>query len=732
MRKLIQLLMAGCFGLLLLGNGTALGQIIIAQDDASNYGGNWGTGTNGGFGFGEWTITTGTNDGYAGAFIGNPSYGGIEGMSSTSFGLYAHPANPDGPDSGNFVNADRTFQPLEVGATLSVQWGVYWDGGGFARDKGIKLYASGADGTELVHILMGGNQNIYINGEEMFNEFGAQAMTINFEYQEDTKIRVYATGRDGTEAFDQTLTVAAGTPNAIRFYASNLAKNDGDGDLRQPYFNNFKITSPVVSTMILTNPGYRFLSSPVADATLNTLLGENNIFTQCFDGATYTGEVCVPYAEAEGNGEVTENVFFYENDDWVAADNITNAVEPGTGVIAYIYGDDMGKSISVTGTENATDVSVNLNSNAGGFTLLGNPFASSIDYDAIDNVDLTGAVYIWDPNDESGDGGTDDNNPGGRWKSYSDGAGDITGGFIAPFQGFFVETVKEPSENPTVTFGANAKTSGAVFHGKQIAEDPVFVRFQVQGNGLSTSAWLQFSETGSEIERVRGDALKLESLSGQFAQLAFSKQISPLLDIAHMPIQDGNYELPVHFTATASGSYSISASQFQIPAGLKLTFHDFEKDVAIPVDEHFTYSFNFELPQATKVADVPPLKRLLQAPMVAKSDEDAPRFAISISAGLGVSNEAPHGRPSGFALAQNYPNPFNPSTVIGYQLPQNGHVRLEVFDMLGQKVATLVDGVVAAGAHQVTFDGNGLSSGVYIYRLSAGNQVFTKKLTLIK
>jgi len=88
--------------------------------------------------------------------------------------------------------------------------------------------------------------------------------------------------------------------------------------------------------------------------------------------------------------------------------------------------------------------------------------------------------------------------------------------------------------------------------------------------------------------------------------------------------------------------------------------------------------------------------------------------------------------PNNVALLQNYPNPFNPNTVLSYQTPDKRRVSLRVFDLLGRDVITLVNEVVQAGYHQVTFDASRLSSGVYIYRLEAGNQVFTKKMTLIK
>ncbi|MFA5670773.1 MAG: T9SS type A sorting domain-containing protein [Balneolaceae bacterium] len=100
---------------------------------------------------------------------------------------------------------------------------------------------------------------------------------------------------------------------------------------------------------------------------------------------------------------------------------------------------------------------------------------------------------------------------------------------------------------------------------------------------------------------------------------------------------------------------------------------------------------------------------------------------------LPVSNELePSSQPNQITLFQNYPNPFNPSTIISYQLPVSGLVKLDVFDMLGRKVATLIDGRTPAGLHEVTFNAQGLSSGMYFYRLKANGITETKRLTIIK
>jgi hypothetical protein len=85
-----------------------------------------------------------------------------------------------------------------------------------------------------------------------------------------------------------------------------------------------------------------------------------------------------------------------------------------------------------------------------------------------------------------------------------------------------------------------------------------------------------------------------------------------------------------------------------------------------------------------------------------------------------------------YSLSQNYPNPFNPTTVIGYQLPSAGEVRLVVYDLLGREIKLLVNEKMPAGTHTVEFDGGGLSSGVYFYRLSAGSFIQSRGMILLK
>jgi len=90
------------------------------------------------------------------------------------------------------------------------------------------------------------------------------------------------------------------------------------------------------------------------------------------------------------------------------------------------------------------------------------------------------------------------------------------------------------------------------------------------------------------------------------------------------------------------------------------------------------------------------------------------------------------GIPIEYALSQNYPNPFNPTTSIRFALPESGQVQLDIYNMLGQRVMTVVNGPMSLGYHTVTFDASSLSSGLFLYRLQAGNVVLSKKMTLLK
>ena len=88
--------------------------------------------------------------------------------------------------------------------------------------------------------------------------------------------------------------------------------------------------------------------------------------------------------------------------------------------------------------------------------------------------------------------------------------------------------------------------------------------------------------------------------------------------------------------------------------------------------------------------------------------------------------------PADYALVQNYPNPFNATTTINYQLPVSNYVKLQVYNLIGEKVATLVDSKQQAGYRSVLWDASKISSGLYFYKLTAGDFTQTRRMMLVK
>ncbi len=179
--------------------------------------------------------------------------------------------------------------------------------------------------------------------------------------------------------------------------------------------------------------------------------------------------------------------------------------------------------------------------------------------------------------------------------------------------------------------------------------------------------------------------------------------------------QDANYEVfGVNDTSIITVDQTVSTNRGWVEIGNR--YLEKGKQTVVKID-------------ADKVTDGKPT--YADAVMLLLDRKKSPNVEIEV---VITSMEGPENDiPSGYKLQQNYPNPFNPTTEIGFKLPTSTKVTLEVFDILGRRVALIEDQkVFSAGSHQITFDAKALSSGLYIYRLRTGNVTMSKKMILVK
>ena len=505
--------------------------------------------------------------------------------------------------------------------------------------------------------------------------------------------------------------------------------------------------------------GYRLITTPVQGTTLQTLLADNNVFTQCFTGATSEADNC-------GTGDITENVFFFNPqsntpsaNDWEAATNITNAVQPGTGLLVYLFKDAPGggngfpTQLAVDGLV-PTSASITINSGSNALTFIGNPFNSRINLFANNKIGAGGSnvralKYVYDHNYTSGfegNGGEDQaGNTGGGWRtSNGQGAGSLSGGIVAPFQGFFIqnEAVADASPDPiTIALGDTTDTSGTLYSG---ATAPPAIQLAARINGAQVSdVWFSFSETGS-LEDNRFDASALYALDYTPYLMFHAVSGGRALDIKNLPL-DLNREISLPLKLNGwkpvddetvqayepmGGSVEmIWPTVRNIPDAWEVYLTDHETGLSFDLTDPSVTKYEFELLVDAKSSERLPYRLAVREASV--PEKFTHRFSLDITA-VPTSIDPAEELPIEIALAQNYPNPFNPTTSIRFELPESQPIALEVYDLSGRHIATLASGVHTAGFHEVSFDASGLSSGVYLYRLQTESQTFTRKFTLLK
>jgi hypothetical protein len=513
----------------------------------------------------------------------------------------------------------------------------------------------------------------------------------------------------------------------------------GSGSNRKIGLTDVEIEAIEFYTEVTGGEGWRMMSVPVSSTSYSNLL--KPLWTQgILSNANTTFG--------------TANVVTYNGTDYSAVSDLMNTIQSGEGFLVYVYEDvdfdgvaeSFPKTIGINGTEHSSDITPSLNSDPEELTILGNPFNSTISWAGLTKQNIQGTVYVYDHSYGVLDGGNsppdvEAQNRAGNYRAWNGTSGSLTDGLIAPFQGFWVQN--ETSGTPSITIPTSAKTTGGTFYKNESGNVFAFsIRAQV--DRMFNDTYFSFTKDG-KIKDDKFDALKFSPLDfGDYVSIG-SIERNNLLDINNMPIDfEGEIEIPLSIQAFESndesgtwlsknGEVTLTWNDIDnMPENWSVNLIDHQQDLIIDLKKEEAFTFYLEADQYekkhkifSKNEPIQPIREMISN----KSRNNRISLVISKSNSI-TDNQS--SLPSNFTLNQNYPNPFNPTTVISYDLPENSQVNLAVYDMMGRRVATLVNENVAAGTHQVQFDASSLSSGTYMYRLQAGGNIQTKKLTLIK
>ncbi|MEQ8524100.1 T9SS type A sorting domain-containing protein [Gracilimonas sp.] len=282
---------------------------------------------------------------------------------------------------------------------------------------------------------------------------------------------------------------------------------------------------------------------------------------------------------------------------------------------------------------------------------------------------------------------------------------------------------------------ANLRTG--IDRGEPDGSDPEDLRvlngklyFTAEGDSLGREIWMTngIPQRYAQIE----DTLRLAEFPDLGATVNFTEMDQPL-------------------TINATLNSDANAGQIGIPDSLTMasnklwTLHietasDFSAEVCLSLNQVDLTNFDSELLSVAKRENPQSDWSVLSASVTENEESICASGITSFSDFIIVERPQQNtdvsieddGQPKTFTLKNAYPNPFNPTTTIGYTIPESSSVRIIVYNLMGQKISTLINEKQSAGTHQIDFDASQLSSGIYFYRLEAGNQVRVKKMTLLK
>jgi len=472
-----------------------------------------------------------------------------------------------------------------------------------------------------------------------------------------------------------------------------------------------------IQTTLSGSQGWFMIANPISGLTFSEWL--NPIWTQGFsDASSSTGS---PNVLLWNTIDGTTN-----GSNWIEPSSANDEMMVGRGFILYAFNDDNGpaaggnsgfpKTLISSGIQPLANQNLSslLNTNIDGFALLGNPFAETIDWDLTEHTNLYESIYSWDPSISN-------------WRVWNGTTGSLENGLIASNQAFFVET---SAANPSLSIPLSAKTtqnnpSKINLNNESTSSKTPIIDLKIShDSGLSDQVFLQFSENDEPEQHLKA-AVKQTPLSQNYVMLGAKGTQASVWSILPIAMKEGNLEVPLFLNSTIQGEFKLELDKTLFPEDWKVSLKDNLKSTITSLNE----AVIINLTAMKKMSSAP--KNGLTPTLTAVTTQDESRFSLLIDAKTTTSIEDDW-IPATFELSTNYPNPFNPTTSIRYGVPESSTIKLEVFDILGKRVATLVNTTMKPGYYTVQFNAVRLSSGVYFYRLTDGKHYLTQKMTLLK